>query len=264
MAAHYLQLGTVPWLLDQIRVRGLEAFGRYYGAYRAEVVSRDELGNDGATDPMGRLQVRVPAFGDRPGTVARVAYPEAPMAGQGFGVKFLPPVGSLVWVRCENGKQNALVWTGSWWVRDALPDDLKAADAHGIQTPRGHQVILDETEDGELLRVKHLGGSMVEMDKDGAVRVVASSGGSIAIDKDGAIQVLNASGKTVVVGDGSTEAAPIGDTLVDLIGQLCDATAQITVGTAVGPSTPPVNVAAILAVKAQLQRALSRTVQVAK
>lgn len=93
---------------------------------------------------------------------------------------------------------------------------------------------------------------------------------SLTFDKNGGIykdknsnEIIIENGKITVkskainFGDGKSPI-PLGDKLVDLIGQICDAITTISVPTAVGPSGPPVNAPQFTVIKSQLQTALSK------
>jgi hypothetical protein len=229
--------------LDRLILHGLEHVGLYYSTYRAVVVSNEDPENEGDPDPQGRLRVRVPAFGDT-SDVERLAYPIAPLAGAQHGFKFLPEAGDQVYVECENGRPDIILWKGGWWAKGEIPEDFKGAKAHGWFTRRGHHILLDETDGEEVLRIRHLSGS------------------EICFDKDGNISIRNVSGKLVEVGLDADEAAAKGDTLKGLLDELFDAIAALTVTTHVGPSGPPINIAQFQSIKARLGTFLSQTVRV--
>lgn len=232
--------------MDRLIMHGLEYMGLYYASYRAEVTRNDDPDNPGQPDPQGRLHVRVPAVGDTQ-RVERLAYPIVPFAGNGFCAKFIPAVGTYVYVEFENGKLDIPLWKGGWWAQNDMPSDFTALETYGFQTPGGHKIILDEQSGQEFIRVEH------------------SNGAKIELDSNGSIFVTNTTGQKVNVGagaDSANEPALLGTTLKGLLEQLIDGLTALTVPTGVGPSGTPVNAAQFIAVKAQLQRALSNTVNV--
>jgi len=233
---------------DDIVTRGLEIIGLYYGSYRAEVVNNEDPDQSGQPDPYGRLKVVIPAVDGDSRLTERTAWPIVPIAGPGYGFKSLPPVGGYVWVEFERGRLDLPIWKGGWFGDGDIPDDLKPVEAHGWFTPAGHQILMDEQSGSEFIRIKHKNGeTMIEMDSQGA------------------IFITNKSGQKVNIGDGAdtaNEPALLGTTTKDLIGQIIDAIMALTVPTGVGPSGTPVNAAQFAAVKAQLQTALSQTVNV--
>jgi len=233
------------WLgfVDALMEYGLERWRLYYGVYRAEVVSTDAPDNAGTPDPMGRIRVRVPAVGDRSGE-SRMAWPVVPSAGDGYGLKVIPPVGGHVYVVFENGRLTAPLWIGSWWTRGEVPSDLEAAEAQGWITPAGHKLVMDGSSGSETVLLEHTSGARLEIDSDGNVAVEAASGAKVTLGPSGA-----------------SEAAVKGDTLQDVLESLIDAVMAITVATPVGPSTSPlINSGQFIAIRARLSNILSRGV----
>lgn len=234
--------------LDDILNYGLEIIGLYYGSYRAEVVGNEDPNQEGQPDPFGRLKLVVPAVDGDSRLTERLAWPRTPVAGPGYGFKSLPPVGGFVWVEFERGSVDLPVWTGGWFGENDLPDDLKPTEAHGWFTPAGHQILMDEQTGAEFIRIKH---------KDGTTL--------IELDSQGNIFITNNTGKKVNIGDGAdtaNEPALLGTTTKGFIEQIIDAIMKIQVPTGVGPSGVPLNVGEFVAIRAQLHRALSQTVQI--
>lgn len=233
------------FFFDRLVLYGLEYFHLYYGIYKARVVSNEDPNNEGQPDPYGRLTVYVPIVGDRD-TVRRVAWPIAPAAGGGWGFKSLPPNGSNVYVMFECGRLDAPIWLGGWWHRDAIPSELNKTETHWWITPQGHQVVLDDQDGGQVIRLKHL---------DGETR--------IELDNDGNVFVVNRQGSKVHIGDGAenaNEPVVLGETLKGLLESLIDAIKAMTVPTPAGPSGTAINFAQFDAVRGRLQNMLSQTV----
>lgn len=243
----YRNIG-LPMLMDRLMMQGLEWLGLYYGSYRAIVVDRQPNDDTGNPNIQGKIEVRVPAIDGRTQDVTRIAYPITPIAVGAFGIKSLPPDNSFVWVEFENGKPDIPLWKGGWWRMDEMPEDLQDADAHGWFTPGGHQLLFLDTDGSTELRLRH------------------SSGAELIIDNDGNVNLSNVSGKIATVGKSTLgdEKSANGETLVDLFGQTLDAIVSLTVTTGTGPSSVPTNLAQFIAIKAQLQTAISNTVKIAK
>lgn len=223
--------------LDRLMNHGLEAFRLYYGSYRAEVLENADDKNQ------GRIRVRVHELGDT-GRTSRIAFPKVAFGGNGHGMKSSPVVGDFVWVTFEGGRIDCPVWEGGVWPKDGVPEALRDPKSHGWITPGGHQILLDERDGEEFVRIKHLVGSLIEFDKDGNIKV------------------SNTSGKVVYVGDGADEWAAKGETLKRLLEELIDAINAITVPTAMGPSGVPNNAAQFTSIKGRLEQFLSQVVKV--
>lgn len=230
--------------IDQIMMHGLEKTLKIYlGVYRAEVVDNTD------SDNKGLIKIRCPAVGDQPG-VAREAYPMMPFAGAGYGLKFVPPKGSYVWVEFERGKLDMPVYRGGWWAKGEMPSDLESVDTFGLVTPAGHQIILADDLGREFVRVRHKNGGVVEIDAAG--NMTLANGASLIPGVE----------TTVSVGKDADEAAVKGDTLKGLLEELIDAITQLTVVTPTGLSSPPVNVATFIQIKTNLITLLSDVVKV--
>lgn len=223
--------------LDRLMNHGLEAFRLYYGSYRSEVLENADANNQ------GRIRVRVHELGDT-GRTSRIAYPKIGFGGNGHGLKSSPVVGDWVWVEFEGGRIDCPVWVGGVWPKDGIPEALRDPKSHGWITPRGHQILLDERDGEEFIRVKHRAGSLIEFDKDGN------------------ILISNANGKLVYTGAGADEWMAKGETLKGLLEELIDAIGLLTVPTAMGPSGIPNNKAQFESIKGRLQTFLSQTVKV--
>jgi len=234
--------------LDEITRYGLEAIGLYYGVYRAEVVGNEDPSSPGSPDPNGRLELNIPSVDGASRRTTRIAYPVFPMFGPGYGFKSIPPVGGYVWVIYERGRPDLPLWIGGWVGDGDFTSDIESTDVHAWVSPQGHRILLDDTDGGETITVKHKNGST-----------------SIEMDSEGSISITNASGKKVNIGDGAVnanEAGVLGTTLKSLLEQIIDAINTITVPTPAGTSGTPVNAPQFIAIKSQLQTMLSQTIQV--
>ena len=226
--------------MDRVMMHGLEWMGLYYGTYRAVVVDRRPDDNT-----QGKIVVRVPAIDGPTTSVMRTAYPIAPIPAGAFGIKSLPPDDGFVYVEFENGRPDIPLWKGGWWLTDQMPEDLQHADAHGWFTAGGHQLLMSEESGSETFRLRHL------------------SGAEIVIDSDGNINITH-TGSTVTVGGGTTEKAMNGETTKEIISDILTEIIQLQVITTTGPSSPPKNAPAFVAIKARLSTTLSDAVKVAK
>lgn len=224
--------------MDRLFNHGLEAFNLYYGIYRAKVVDvqgfsggvlSGALGGSSDKEKQGLLKVRVPAIGDTEKTPPRTAYPVLPLAGDDFGIKALPPKGSFVWVFFEGGRTDMPVWIGGWFRKGDMPERMEHVDAQGWFSPKGQTLLFDED-----------GNTFLEEGGD------APAG--LGVTK-------------VNLGREADEAAVLGDTLKGLLDELVDAITALTVNTVGGPSTPPLNAAQFIAIKARFITFLSKVVK---
>ncbi len=80
---------------------------KYYGKYRGTVVNN--------VDPMqiGRIQVIVPDISHV--MLSSWAMPCFPVAGLQTGVFTVPPLGAGVWIECERGDPDHLIWVGCFF-----------------------------------------------------------------------------------------------------------------------------------------------------
>ena len=153
-----------------------------------------------------------------------------------------------MYVIFEGGRTDAPLWIGGWWARDAIPSDFASTETNWMITPGGHQIILDDQDGEEFIRVQHIDGETL-----------------IEMDSDGNIFITNKSGSKVNVGDGAenaNEPAALGETLKGLMEDLIDAINSMTVPTPSGPSGTPINSAQFEIIKGRLDTMLSETVNV--
>lgn len=232
--------------LDDILMHGFEIIGLHYGCYTGRVISRDDPDSPGNPDPQCRLTVHIPAVDGASERTTRLAYPIVPLAGSQHGFKTLPPEQSFVYVIFERGKVETPLWIGGWWRRNELPTELQPADAHGWFTPGGHQILLDDQDGSEVIRVRHSNGeTRVEFDVQGNVFVVNKRGQKIHIGEDA---------------DTANEPAVLGTTFKGLMENVLDQISALTVPTPSGPSGVPTNAAQFQQIRARLSQALSQTV----
>jgi len=237
---------------DDLLMHGLEIFGLYYGVYRAKVLGRDNPSTEGEPDPQGRLTVHVPAI-DGATETRRLAYPVVPLAGPQYGFKSLPPVHteespSFVYVVFERGKVESPLWIGGWWRQDEMPEDMQNADSNGWFTPGGHQILLDDQDGAEVIRIRH-----------------SNEETRIELDAQGNVFIVNKANQKVHIGDGAdtaNEPAALGNTLKGLLEETIDGILSLQFPTPAGLSgTPfPASVAEFQAIKGRLETLLSQTV----
>ena len=150
--------------MKNLRLKGMEYFGRYYSSYRGFVVSNEDKGNQ------RRVQVLVPAV-DPSNPLPDWAYPKEAWAGRGrnargvvhnYGIDWVPSPGDPVHVEFEHGDTRFPIYSGGWWKNplfkpgtSKLPSEFKAGinpatllpvapTTRGIVTKAGHKIIFED------------------------------------------------------------------------------------------------------------------------
>jgi len=193
---------------------GLEAFGRYYSVYRAQVapVNQQEVGLgrvSGNIDPMnqGRIRVIVPGLGMTQ-VLPEPAYPVTPFGSQGAAAFFPPDPGDTVMVVFENGNPRLPLWIGSWWMNPRtglnpspsatdLPQDFRKGSqpptVRGIETKSGHKILFDDTPGQSKVTIQtgNKQNQIVMDDTKNSITIAqaAGSGPLIEIDPSGMIRL---------------------------------------------------------------------------
>ena len=161
------------------------------------------------------------------------------------------------------------------------PDTKKLADDKTGQT-------IELTDDGGVTISSHTGDEQQSIKIDHANKkitikaqtgweVVSAGTGTITTEKE--ISVTSKSGVTIKagkdltvsapsgkikIGNGADQSAVLGDDLVAWLRELTTALGAITVTTAVGPSSPPINAPVFLSLNARLQTLLAQNVKIAR
>jgi phage baseplate assembly protein V len=165
---------------------------RYYGVVEAIVASVTD-------DPEHecRVKVRFPFFDGATAETdwCRVAQP---YAGNGYGAVFVPEVGDEVLVAFVHGDMRfPIVLGGLYNGVDKPPTDRTASrDQKMIKTKHGHQVVLDDSQGKEAIRIVTAGGHELILDDAGSTVAVTGNGVKITLEDSGTITVQ---GTTVTV-----------------------------------------------------------------
>jgi len=152
---------------------------RYYGKYRATVVSNE--------DPLvlGRLMLQVPdVLGEVPSSWA---LPCLPAVGKQMGVFALPAFGSTVWVEFEQGDPDYPIWVGGFWGSAVEVPPLAVAAVPGTQN------ILLQTTGQNFLLITDTPGPQ------GGI-VLKSTGASMLIVNDTGIFLTNGQASITLIG----------------------------------------------------------------
>lgn len=225
-------------ILGTITKRGLEPFHVYYSSYNAIVTNVDD------PDSCGRIKVKcTQIFGDE--EFPYWVQPLSTLSGPNFGLFLVPPVGSTVTLTFEFGNPYRPRWQHATWKKSDISDGLKEYMREGkywLFTPKGTKILIDETGDNEIIQITNKEDQGVVID-----------GKNISIVSDENI-FLGSKGE-------AAEPALLGETTLDYISNLHDILSQLTVGTAFGPSSTPINIADILQNQQLLAQAQSNKVK---
>lgn len=170
--------------IEEIYRFGLERFRRYYGPYKAVVVSNKD------PQSKGRIQVSCPRA--RLGVDNKKwLYPMEQGAGLNKGAFWPPDIGDGVWIFFDNGDPTRpLCYIGGWYggeqktelSQSFAPDSNNSPNRRGFLTPGkkdaqtgvptgvgGHKIILDDTSGEELVIIEHVNGQRILIDKNGVM-----------------------------------------------------------------------------------------------
>lgn len=229
---------VVSFIKDLI-YKGLEGFGRYYSSYRAIVASNED------PDNLNRLQLIIPEIGGSE-IFEQWAFPKHCFGGKDYGIQVLPKRGDIVWVEFERGNPSVPIWMHGYFADGEKPEgeDYRDPNSYWFKSPGGITLMVNDTkkyvligfpEDGEN-KIKYLlnleGLSLVHPKK-------------ISLGSEGS----------------SKEKAVLGDTHNSQEQKLLKAIAALTVNTAMGPSSVPINAATFNQLAQELPNILSKKVE---
>lgn len=228
---------------------GLEAFGKYYSVYRAEVSDN--------VDPMnqGRIKVIVPSLGSS-APLLNYAYPIAPFGGKSGAMFFPPETGEMVYVMFENGNPRSPLYVGSWWMTGDLPASFKKTPnptVRGIETKSGHKILFDDSLTTPGITVETTQGHklfMSDFSGDLSISLTTAVGASIKLDDTnqtitisktaGAPPLIqiNAQGQIMLFSPNAAEAFVLGKTFIQ---DYLQHKHTGNLGLPTGPPLPPTN-----------------------
>lgn len=224
--------------------RGLEFFGLYYSEYPAVVQDNKD------PDKRSRLHLAIPAI------TGYVTHPywalPRTFSGKGYGSQVLPQIGDMVWVTFQNGNPNKPRWQHGQYGKDEKPSDNNKHDVnyYWFQTPAGHFIGIDDT--NKTIKIRSAKGTEILID-DVTKAIYLFNEDGIYQEISDKIYLLSQLGSTKKekAAKGETLKAKL-DELADQIKALADATALLTVATAVGPSSIPLNVVSFTGISTQI------------
>jgi hypothetical protein len=167
--------------IRNIKKKGLEYYGVYYGVYRGSVADNKD------PDNLGRVKISVPSiYKDKVPNLW--AYPRnIGMPGKGYGVFYVPQIGDHIYVSFENGDTRFPLYEAGWWTKGSVPKEAQTD---------GQENIIISTKDGRSIELN---------DSEEKIVVTDKSGYKIVLDKDG-----------VFVGDGTNNLGAFLNDLFDI------------------------------------------------
>lgn len=166
---------------------------RAYGKYRGFVTD--------CADPekLGRVKLRVPALlGDAETGWALPCLPCGGLRNQGFFC--VPEVGAQVWVEFEGGNLDFPIWVGTFWQQSGDPPQevQDPPTTRVLRTTKGHVLLLEDKDDDEEVKLQHMAGASLDLDKDGNVVLADNNGARLTLDAANNQAVLeDANGNTL-------------------------------------------------------------------
>jgi hypothetical protein len=130
-------------LMRKIKDEGLESMGLYYSCYKGQVSSNED------PDFRGRLKVICPAVLGSD-ALENWALSRGVYCGNGTGFYFIPMPGDPIWLTFEGGDPDYPIWEYGWFPVDyspESPDGQQQRKRYMIQTPGGHRIVVDESND---------------------------------------------------------------------------------------------------------------------
>jgi len=232
--------------------------GRFYGKYSGQVTDNED------PDKLGKVKVKVPSvLGTDLEVWARPCLPYAHF--------FIPAVQTRVWVEFEAGDPQFPLWVGVLYASGEVPPgaDVSPPEVRVIKTAAGHRVELGDKDGEEYIRIKHRNnaddsssndGTLIELDKDGQVKIAMKDGPKITLQSDKATvafddsnvitlengtakvkaSTISLDGDTIKLGGDSATFQPVENTSLDIAWALLKNHIHTTAMGPSGPPTPPI------------------------
>lgn len=161
--------------LDYLVRFGLEYYRRYYGPYRARVISNKD------PEGLGRITVEVPRAKLHQ-LNAKWVFPMMHGAGKEHGIFWPPEENDYVFVFFDNGDpERPLGYMGGWYAEKEVHSELSPEDdgsikKRGFRTPGGHLIVMSDVNGKEKVLIRHKDGTAIEWTDDKKVKIGKESG----------------------------------------------------------------------------------------
>lgn len=161
--------------LDHLVRFGLEYYRRYYGPYRAKVISNQD------PEGLGRIIVECPRA-RFPARNAQWVLPMMNGAGKQYGVFWPPQKDDYVFVFFDNGDPTKpIAYMGGWYAGGEVPSQFQqksdgTPQKRGFITPGGHLILLSDEDGKEKVQIRHKNGTIVEWTSDNKVKIGKENG----------------------------------------------------------------------------------------
>jgi uncharacterized protein involved in type VI secretion and phage assembly len=137
---------------------------RHYGKYRGVV-------SDAKPDKFGGIEVLCPAV-TGPETPIR-ALPCVPYAGANVGFRFLPEVGTKVWIEFEGGNPSLPIWVGCFWNENEFD---RMQDPPNIKIIKTEKITIEIDDEAGSIIIEHANGTVFKIEGNA---ITSSAAGKI-------------------------------------------------------------------------------------